>query len=61
MSDDAQHSKWLDLWEKILPGIVGGVIAGLFAIAGSYFAGPGPRRHLESASNLWVTIHGQSL
>jgi hypothetical protein len=40
MSDDdaQQHSRWQDFWDKTLPGIVGGVIAGVFAIAGSYFA-----------------------
>ncbi len=38
MSDAPQHSRWQDFLEKTLPGIAGGVIARLFAIAGSYFA-----------------------
>jgi hypothetical protein len=39
MSDDGPpRSRWQDFWDKTLPVIVGGLIAGLFAIAGSYFA-----------------------
>jgi formate/nitrite transporter FocA (FNT family) len=38
MTDDAPHSRWQDFWEKTLPVIIGGIIAGIFAIAGSYFA-----------------------
>jgi hypothetical protein len=43
MTDDPQppsapSSRWQDFWEKTLPVIAGGVIAGVFAIAGSYFA-----------------------
>jgi hypothetical protein len=36
--DDAQRSRWQDLWDKTLPVIAGGFIAGVFAIAGSYYA-----------------------
>jgi hypothetical protein len=38
MTDDAPHSRWQDFWEKTFPVIIGGIIAGVFAIAGSYFA-----------------------
>jgi hypothetical protein len=39
MADDVQqHSKWQDFRDKTLPVIAGGIIAGIFAIAGSYLA-----------------------
>lgn len=40
MSDDAQQqsSRWQDFWDKTLPVIAGGLIAGFFSIAGSYLA-----------------------
>jgi hypothetical protein len=39
LSEDRQpHSGWQDFWDKTFPVIVGGIIAGFFAIAGSYFA-----------------------
>jgi hypothetical protein len=39
MSDDRQpSSRWQDFWDKTLSALVGGLIAGVFAIAGSYFA-----------------------
>jgi hypothetical protein len=39
MSDDQQPgSRRQDFWDKTLSALVGGLIAGVFAIAGSYFA-----------------------
>jgi hypothetical protein len=39
MSDDTPpSSRWQELWDKTLPVLAGGLIAGIFAIAGSYFA-----------------------
>jgi hypothetical protein len=35
---DTWGARQLDFWETTLPVIVGGIIAGLFAITGSYFA-----------------------
>jgi hypothetical protein len=33
-----QQGRWFEILKQILPGIVGGIVAGLFAIAGSYYA-----------------------
>ena len=38
MSDDQPSSRRQEFWDKTLSALVGGLIAGVFAIAGSYFA-----------------------
>jgi hypothetical protein len=72
MSDDPQppsapSSRWQDFREKILPVIAGGVIAGVFAIAGSYFAttfqmsAQSQIQKVEEQRNVSASLMGQKI